>query len=428
MKKSSACLVLLLSLLIASGTAHAFTVVVEMTGAEDFVGLKEGIQKTITARCLANNVAGQAGETLSVSLVQLGETISFDAVLDSKPPRAFHRDVGSRGEISGVIDQMIGEIFTVAASAPPAWSGAPSAAPAEDALIEIPAPPAAESGIELPFVATSMAALGGTLYVSDEKTLYRMEGNVAVPCWSPPGTARIYRLYPYRDSLLAVTNRRDSFITYQIRDSKTVQSWERCVVPLGGTLVMSRLLTDSILPDGTNYWEEPATVNGEGYAFPQGFDFVSAWTADIYPGQEGSELVAFDKLGRLTILNGSDRLWVSDTKVASLPLYFENKTGAVKMEKKDGPDSRYYLMPRMLEHRGGIITIANDQGLMRFLRNVKLYNSSRILVFSPDKTGFSERDLAVVRKHYCADIALDRDDLIILIVKKSTSLIRRIGL
>ena len=285
MKKASACLVLLLSLLIASGTAHAFTVVVEMTGAEDFVGLKEGIQKTITARCLANNVAGQAGETLSVSLVQLGETISFDAVLDSKPPRAFHRDVGSRGEISGVIDQMIGEIFTVAASAPPAWSGAPSAAPAEDALIEIPAPPAAESGIELPFVATSMAALGGTLYVSDEKTLYRMEGNDAVPCWSPPGTARIYRLYPYRDSLLAVTNRRDSFITYQIRDSKAVQSWERCVVPLGGTLVMSRLLTDSVLPDGANYWEEPAAVSGEGYAFPQGFDFVSAWTADIYPGQ-----------------------------------------------------------------------------------------------------------------------------------------------
>jgi len=85
-------------------------------------------------------------------------------------------------------------------------------------------------------------------------------------------------------------------------------------------------------------------------------------------------------------------------------------------------------MPRMLEYRGGIITIANDQGLMRFLRNVKLYNSSRILAFSPDKTGFSERDLAVVRKHYCADITLDRDDLIILIVKKSTSLIRRIGL
>jgi hypothetical protein len=424
MKKTSICLVLLALLIMSGTTIHALEIAVEITGDEDFVRLKDGIQKTIAARCIAGNVAQEADKTLSVSLIQLGKIISFDAVLDSQPPQAFHRDMNSHGEISGVIDQMIGEMFTGAARAPGAPAGKPAAA--QESLIEIQAPPAAEAGIEVPFLATSMAVLGGTIFVSDAKTLYRLEGSDAVPCWSPPGTARIYRLYPYRDSLLVITNRRDSFHTYQIRDLKTVQDWERCVVPLGDTLVSSRLMTDLLLPDGVNYWEEPATLSNEAYAFPKGFDFVSAWTADIYPSQGGPELVAFDRIGRLTVLNGKNPLWVSDTKLATLPLYFESTQHFER--KTDEPDARYYLMPRMLAHNGSIITIANEQGVMKFLRNVKLYSSSRILSFSPDKSGFSERDLAIIRNHYCADIALDQGSLIVLVVKKSTSLIQRIGL
>ena len=110
MKRSFICL-FFLSFLIASSPSHAIEVVVEMTGAENFVQLKDGIQKTITARCLAAGTPPGDGNALTVSLMQLGEIISFDAVLDSQPPRAFHRDVGSRGELSGVIDQMIEEML-----------------------------------------------------------------------------------------------------------------------------------------------------------------------------------------------------------------------------------------------------------------------------------------------------------------------------
>ncbi len=417
MKRSFICLFFLL-FFIYSSPSHAIEVVVEMTGAEDFVQLKDGIQKTIAARCLAANALPGDGATLSVSLMQLGETISFDAVLGSQPPRAFHRDLGSRGEISGIIDQMIEKMVIDpdrAAAVP-----SPARVPEEKPLVEVAAPPTIESGIELPFVATSLAMLGRTVFVSDSKTLYRMEGERAVPCWSTPGSARIYRIYPYQDSLLIVTNRRESFHTYQIRDFKIVQSWERCVIPLGDTLVVSRLMTNLMFSDGVNYWEDPVTGAGEAYEFPQGFDFVSARAADVVPSQSGLETIAFDKLGRVTLLNGKNPLWASETKLATLPLYFESKV--------DEPDARYYLMPRILPYESGVITIANEQGPWKFLRNVKYYESSRILMLDPGSSGDGERDLVTIRNHYCADIALDEGDLIVLVVKKSTSLMQRIDL
>ena len=415
MKRSFICL-FFLSFLIASSPSHAIEVVVEMTGAEDLVQLKDGIQKTITARCLAAGTPPGDGNALTVSLMRLGEIISFDAVLDSQPPRAFHRDVGSRGELSGVIDQMIEEL--IIGRAQPA--AAPPPAPEEKPLVEVAAPPPIESGIELPFIATSLVVLDGTVFVSDGKTLYRMEGDRAVPCWNTPGSAKIYRIFTYQGSLLAVTNRRESFHTYQIKGSETVQSWERCVIPLGDTLVMSRLMTDLMLPDGVNYWENPVAGTGEAFEFPQGFDFVSAQAADIIPSQSGIETIAFDKLGRVTLLSGKNPLWASETKLATLPLYFESKV--------DEPDARYYLMPRILPYGSGVITIANEQGPWKFLRNVKYYNSSRVLMLNPGKSGDGERDLVTIRNHYCADIALDEGDLIVLVVKKSTSLLQRIDL
>ena len=415
MKRPFICL-FFLSLLIASSPSRAIEVVVEMTGPEDFVQLKDGIRKTITARCLAADASPGDEAALRVSLIQLGETISFDAVLDSQRPKAFHRDVGSRGELSGVIDLMIEELL-VGKTRPTA---VPSPAPEEKPLVEVAAPPPIESGIELPFIATSLAVLEGTVFVSDGKTLYRMEGDRAVPCWNTPGSARIYRIYTYRDSLLAVANRRESFHTYRIRGSETVQNWERCVIPLGDTLVMSRLMTDPMLSDGVNSWENPVTNTGEAYEFPQGFDFVSAQVADVVPSQSGLETIAFDRLGRVTLLNGKNPLWTSEAKLATLPLYFKNKV--------NGPDARYYLMPRILPYENGVITIANEQGPWKFLGNVKYYSSSRILMLDPGKSGDNERDLVTIRNHYCADIALDEGGLIVLVVKKSTSLMQRIDL
>ncbi|HPP45620.1 MAG TPA: hypothetical protein PK446_07495, partial [Methanomassiliicoccaceae archaeon] len=173
MKRTCVWVVVLL-LFVAAGPARAAVdVTVEMTGADNFIRLKDGISKTIAARCLA---AGLSDAALSVSLLELGDTISFDAVLNSRPPRAFHRDVRSLGEISGVIDQMIAELMASSAQAPAAQADTVLPAPARSPLVEVPPPPAPGTGLELPFAATSLAVLDGTVYVSDAKTLYRMEG------------------------------------------------------------------------------------------------------------------------------------------------------------------------------------------------------------------------------------------------------------
>ena len=385
-----------------------------MPGAEDFVQLKDGIQKTITARCLAAGTPPGDGNALTVSLMQLGEIISFDAVLDSQPPRAFHRDVGSRGELSGVIDQMIEELIigrAQPAAAPPLhrkkslWSRSRPRRRSNPGSSFPLSPP--------PWLCSTAPSLSVTAKPSPH-------GGPRRALLEHPGSAKIYRIFTYQGSLLAVTNRRESFHTYQIKGSETVQSWERCVIPLGDTLVMSRLMTDLMLPDGVNYWENPVAGTGEAFEFPQGFDFVSAQAADISPSQSGIETIAFDKLGRVTLLSGKNPLWASETKLATLPLYFESKV--------DEPDARYYLMPRILPYGSGVITIANEQGPWKFLRNVKYYNSSRVLMLNPGKSGDGERDLVTIRNHYCADIALDEGDLIVLVVKKSTSLLQRIDL
>jgi hypothetical protein len=426
MKRMCVWLVVLLLFIVAGPARAAVEVTVEMAGAEDFVRLKDGIRKTIAARCLAAGAPGQPDAALSVSLMELGDTISFDAILDSRPPRAFHRDVSSLGEISGVIDQMIAELAASPTQAPAAQATETPQAPARGSLVEVPPPPAPSSGLELPFAATSLAMLDRTIYVSDAKTLYRLEGTEAVPCWSTPGAAKILRIHAHGDSLLVVANRGGSLHTYQVRGADTVQSWDRCVIPLGGSLVMSRLVSDLSFSEGSHSWESPVTTSGEAAAFPRGTDFASALDADIEPSISGTEVLAFDRTGHLGVFSGGERLSAADRTVSTLSLYLEASRafGA----KNEEPDSRYYLMPRILFHEGKAITIANEQGGWRFLGNVKFYESSRILAFSRGKSGLEERELAIIKKHYCADIALDQGELVMLVVKKASSLIERIDL
>lgn len=112
MKKPFSIIILLLLFLIAC-PAFALDVAVDVKGPQDLVSLKDGLAKTITARCLAKNVDA-GGAALNVSLFQMGNVISLDAILSSKPPKAFHRDLKSADELSGAIDAMIAELFTAA--------------------------------------------------------------------------------------------------------------------------------------------------------------------------------------------------------------------------------------------------------------------------------------------------------------------------
>jgi hypothetical protein len=422
MKKITSFLFLFL-LIIAVPAAFCFEVGVDIKGPQDLMALKDGISKTITARCLAKNISTGKGTVLNVSIIQLGDTISFDAILGAEPPRAFHRDLKSTGELSTVIDQMIGEIFAASPQKPAAG---------KEPLVQA-GTGTAQPEYKFPFVATSMAVLSDTLFVSSEDTLFRVENGKAKPYWTPPKSARIYRLYTYQGTLLAVTNRGNAFFTYMIKDGKTLKSWDRCVVPLKGSLVASRIYSDSDLSNGVNRWAKTETVMGEPLKIPDGIDILSAVIGDISPAADGDEIVCFDKSTYLTAVSGKNTVCTSETKFGTLSLYIQDKVEVFHYRTDDNsaqpePPVRYYIRPRIVSHGKDIITFINEEGLTRFIGNLKVYDSSRILACTPDESDFDERDLSAIKNSYCADIALDKGSVLALIVKKSTSLIQRIDL
>lgn len=423
--KKTTCFLFLFLFILSIPAAYCFEVGVDIKGPQDLAALKDGIGKTITARCLARNVSVPKETALNVSITQFGDIISFDAILGAEPPRAFHRDLKNTGEISPAIDQMISELF---APSP----GKPSAAkePSVQAVT-----PTAQPEYKFDFAATSMALVNDTLFVSSENTLFRIENGKATSYWTPPKSASIYRINPYNGSILAVTVRGTSFFTYLIKDGKTVKSWDRCVVPLKGSLVSSRIYTDRDIPDGVNRWAKAETIEGAPLQVPDNTDILSLLVADITPSADGDEFVSFDKFNRLTVLSGKKTVCTSETKFSTLQLYLQDKIPTFHYTAQDDADvsevnpvNRYYLRPRTLSQGKDIITFANDEGLTRFIGNFKMYDASRIVACTPNESELDERDLGAFKGYYCADIALGKGGVLALLVKKSTTLIQRIGL
>lgn len=426
MKKPFSISILLLLFLIAC-PAFALDVAVDVKGPQDLVSLKDGLAKTITARSLAKNVDA-GGAALSVSLFQMGNVISLDAILSSKPPKAFHRDLKSSDELSGAIDAMIAELFTPAPPAPPVQPAPVQVSPPAAAA------PAGQTRTEatFSFAGTSLTFLGDTLFVSSSDTLYRVVDGKANPWWKAPNGAGICRLYAYRDSIVAVASLTSTLFTYQIKDGKTVKKWNRCVVPSKDGLISSRVFTDENLPGGENLWAKPEAVDGSPLVFPEGTDILSTVAADVLP-EGGDETVGFDKFNHVTVLRGKEPLWFSESKFSTLPFYV--LTRDVNMSGRDSrkgikknQEIRYHFMPRILTKGREIYTIANKEGFAGLFGNVKIYEASRIAAFTPEDTGFAEKDLLEIKNNYCVDIALDKGDVLALVVKKSTSTLQRIDL
>ncbi|HQI00823.1 MAG TPA: hypothetical protein PLF54_05465 [Deltaproteobacteria bacterium] len=424
MKKISS-FVFLFLFLISVPAAFCLEVGVDIKGPQDLMALKDGIGKTITARCLARNITAPKGTALNVSITQLGDIISFDAILSAEPPKAFHRDLKSTGELSSAIDQMIAEIFTAAAAKPAAGKEPPVQADTAQAKPEY----------KFTFAATSMAVLDGTLFVSSEDKLYKVENGNAKSYWTPPRSASIYRLFPYDGSLLAVTVQGTAFFTHRIKDGKTVKSWEGCVAPLKNSLVRSRIYSDKDISDGINRWSKAETIEGAPLQIPDNTDILSVFMGDISSSADGEEIVSFDRVNRLVAFNGKKTVCVSDTNFSTLPFYLQDKIPTFHYTAQDNADvsevnpvNRYHLRPRIVSQGKDIISFTNDEGLTKFIGNLKRYSGTQILACTPGESEFDERTLGTFKGYYCTDIALDKGGVLALIVKKSTSLIQRIDL
>lgn len=419
--KKPLCFMALFLFLLMTCPAFGLDVSVDIKGSQDLMSLKDGLTRTITARCVSRNVNVEDKAALNVSIFQMGSTISLDAILSSKPPKAFHRDLKSTDELSAAIDAMIAEIFT---SAPPA---AVQAAP-----VVKPSPKDSKPELKLPFEGSSLIFLGDTLFVSSNDTIYKIEGGTPKPWWKAPKGIQIFRLYPYRDSIVAVASTTSNFFSYLLKDGNKVKSWNYCVIPSGDGLISSKPTTPADLSDDRTLWTKTKAVDGSPRLYPENTDILSLLTGDVSP-EAGEETIAFDAMNHVVILSGKKTLWASDRKISTLPFYVQNRQGAganslSKKAQTDFGDVRYYLMPRVVLKGKEIITIANLEGASGLFGKVKIYEGTKIVAFTPQDSEFEEKGLWEMQNSYCTDITLDKGNVLALIVKKSTSFIQRVDL
>jgi hypothetical protein len=387
--------------------AYSMEVTVDIIGTEDLLSLKPGIKQSITARCIAKGIDLDSYSNLSVTVSQLGDVLSFDAILDSTPPRAFHQDLKDKSEISLAINSMIETVFIDVREIP---VKGPTGATESTAIPEIP----------LPFLATSLTVLNESTYISDSSIIYLLDGAETTPWWNCPDKGYIFRIWAYKKSIIALVRHIDKLHTYQIVEGKTVQHWNKPVVPVADSLLSSQIIFDTDFTGDAFKWQKPETIEGDHLPVPEGIDLPSVIIRDVMPTHEGDEIISFNNLSRLVIKNGSKTRWSSDLKISPLPLFIE-------AESKDTP-VRYYLKPRILEMNGDIITISNDRGMSKIFENIIMFDACDILIFSRQNSEFEDRVLTNVRSYYCSDIALKDSTLIALIIKKKDSYVKFIDL
>lgn len=399
-------------------TILATEAVVEISGPPELTALKEGIGKTITTRCIARGVPVESLSRLSVTISALGDVISFDALLDTAPPKAFHRDMKDASGISPTIDEMIGVLFP--------GTGETAATQATQKGQDTGKEQAPR--IKLPFSPTSIASAGDRIFLSDEHTVYELVGEKASPLWKAPGNNEILRIYTRNGSILVLAKRSSSLQTFLIRNADIEKRWDKAVIPVGSGLVSTGITFDRNL-DTTGYrWTRVSREEGTTPEIPEGHDIISAVTAQVFTAVSGTQVLSYNPSGRLTISEGSSTLWTDDEKAGITPLYIESP------ERKEGINSetelpgRYSLRPRIVASESGIVTFRNDQGLGGMLTRMNLFDSARILRYRVSGDDLTQTVLSTIEKGFCIDIAVVRNRAAALVVHGNSAYVEFIGL
>lgn len=399
----------------------ALDTAVQINGPDELAKIKPGIEQSIQARLIARGIDLSTPGNLTITLTQMGANLSFDAVLTAVPPRGFHKDIPGVDAVSSTIDEMLTEFF------------GPSEAPAPAAK----APPvrSATKSIELPFQSTSIATMGETVFISDAGAIYKLQGDKTETWWTIPEKNTILRISAYQDSIIALTrhdrhfliNEPDQFVSYRIKEGRTVQKWTSAVAPIGDGLVSAAL---RIAPDITfqaNRWTAPTTIEGRPIGLPAGTDIIAATIHDVAPRNPGPETITFSPSGKLLISNDKEIIWSSESSFATLPISLREDYIA-DAGARDSADDRkrtqyYFLPPRIVVANGMVMTIDNNAGLFGILESSKTYKSCQIRAYAWSDMDFEERIIFKTSLGYCADIAVQDDLLLALIVKKKGSLL-----
>ncbi len=411
-------LLLVVACLLAPAAALGMDVSVEITGPPELAALKPGIEKTIPARCMSKGIDTKAFGRLAVTVTALGDVISYDAVLDTTPPRAFHRDIRDASALSGTIDEMITALFKGHEAAP----DSPAAA------VQPPKDQESRPRVMLPFMATSIAAAGEHTWVSDSSTVYELTGDKTTPVWKARGNNRILRIYPYEGSIIVLAKIMDTVQTFRIHGSELAERWSKAVIPLGNGLISTGLTFDTMIYRPTGYhWSRAAQIQGSSPQIPEGLDILSVTAADFRQSSPGHEILSYNTAGRMVLSDGETILWTEDEDAGITPHYIEQE----RVERGDGEGeipARYSLRPRAVAHGDRIVTFRNNQGMARFVPRSNLFESAKVVLYMPSGDGFTRSELAEIPRGYCIDIAVTQNRAAVLVVQDKNVFVQYIGL
>ena len=427
MKKWFLHLMVILIAVFSSINLYGLEIKVETAGAKSLTPLEHSIKTSVLARCISKGVDVSMKNTLDISISQIGNILSFDAILDTKPPRAFHKDLKTIDEIPKTLDEMVVDVFI---------KTAPAISPRKKkALISpgIVAPQKKEGHIKyknLPIGATSITVLGEKVFISDNKGIYLLADSGLKPWWKAPRGQEPVRLYSYKGSIIALTKDKDEFKGYMIKDGKTIDQWSSTIIKDGDGLISARLIVTPDITQTPNRWTAIRVIDGNPFIPPQGSDLLCTISADVIPDSPGPEIITFSKESRLEIKSRKKILYMSDATIGRLPTYLRGKYwvagGKIRNSDKRAStyqrEQRYYLPPRIIVTPAkDIITFSNGNLLNQLLGSLVSYGSSKILRYRWTELGMEENTLIKLSYGYCSDISLYQGKLIAVLTNKKKS-------
>lgn len=447
MKKLFVLMISLGALFCITSQLSAMTINTQINGPDELKNQKDAINKTVETRCLANGVDIGKFNNLGIHINKLGDAYSFDAILDSTPPKAFHKDMKSINDLTSTIDEMISSLFSIQ----------PPSAPV--------APIAKIKDTRLNFKATSIILLNDNIYVSGDNTIYLINDGKATPWWSYKGPGPIFRMWAYKDTIIALVKynggyNQDVFLTHQIKDGAVINTWTGVVLPLGSGLAKADISMPPDLTQEINRWSSTKAIDGNPDLLPASMDPLASIRADIMPWSSGNEIITFSPSnGKLLVyskdmknpkqsskswwektkgaftLSDVDKkaLWASETQFSRLPLYLEQIYIEKKSSTSEDAETReqevdYFLAPRIIVDSNHMISIDNNQGLWGMLDKVTIYKSCQIRVYTWNVNDFTETMPLKSTLGYCVDIAVNGDKILALIVTDEGTLLRTVSL
>jgi len=405
-----------LFIMLVPASVFCMDVVVEITGSQELNSLKSGIEKSVIARCITRGIVLEKYGKLTITISKLGDIISYDALLDTKPAKAFHKDIKDTTALSSTMDEMIKALFIE--------SGGPNIA-----TVKPVAPPLGQEiapKIKLPFAAVSLASIGEKMFVSDEKTIYELKGEKVSPLWKAPGENKIIRIYPYGDSIIVLAKITNEFRTFRIQGSETKERWNKAVFPLNKGLVSTDITFGKIYGTTSYEFSKPSQITGSSPQIPNGFDTISSISADMKISVGGEVVISYNLENKLSISDGKSVLWTDNTLAGKTPMFIEDEYK--DLGEQIEPPARYYLEPRISVLGDNIITFRNGQGMTKVISGLNLFNFSQVLVYTKEGSEYIQNELASFPESYCPDAIIVQGKVAALIVKNKSTYIQFLGL